>query len=295
MSDLDHAIAASDQNERIQLISSFLGIGWKCVMDEEQAIIFAKAQQALVAIPGHATYWEDQINETRKLVLEHSRLPKEEKYELMDNGTHRNLGHYEDIRRQAFERLGLMPSAEAVGVLGRFINDVEGLDGKDMLGNIRGGSDSIPYPTNAKAACLGLATLPIENPPASVDQEWVKRGGTAPDEDLAKWKAWWNRIVSERGTYRFKGDPTEYGPDGPATPEMLERIRKAAERERDREGRHAPAAGASGEPATDAGPDTGGVGAGQQITGAPLIGILAAAAAILAALAWYLLRRKMPV
>jgi len=293
MKDLDHAIAISDQNERVQQISSFLGIGWKCVMDEEQSIVFAKAQTALVAIPGHATYWENQINETRRLVLAHARLSKEEKYELMDNGTHRNLGHYEEIRRQAFESLSLMPSAEAVGVLGRFINDPEGLDGKDMLGNIRGSEDEIPYACNAKAACLGLATLPIENPPVSPDELWVKRGSgwAAPDEDLAKWKAWWNRIASGRGTYRFKGDPTEYGPDGPATPELLEHIRKANERERDRESRRTTPTGAS---AKDAGTDIGAGGAGPRVTGAPLIGTLTATAAILAALAWYLLRRQTP-
>ena len=265
-------------------------------MDEEQSVVFSRAQTALVAIPGHATYWESQINETRKLVLEHSRLTKEEKYELMDNGTHRNLGHYEEIRRQAFESLALMPSPEAVGVLGRFTNDPEGLDGKDMLGNIRGSEDEIPYACNARAACMGLATLPIENPPVSPDEIWVVRGWgwAVPDGDLAKWKAWWNRIASGRATYRFKGDPTEYGPDGPATPEMLERIRKAGDRERDRENRHTPTSGSSGASTTDAGRNNGGTGESSHTIGALLIGILAAAA-IFAALTWHLRRRRTPV
>lgn len=246
---------------------------------------------ALLAIPGHATYWGDQIDETRKLVLAHGRLSTEEQDVLTGKGVYKVLGEYESIRRKAFENLALMPSSEAVGVLGHFVNDPEGLDGNDMFGNFRGGGDVMPYPSNARVACLGLASLPIANPPASVGQEWVRRGGGAPDEDLASWKTWWNQIASGKRTYRFKGDPTEYGPDGPATPELLDRIRKMNERDAMRDNHHTGAvtdrSGLSIPPGAATGSSS-----RRQISGPPIAGILAAAASILAALGWFFIRRK---
>lgn len=259
--------------------------------EEGERPVFRSAQTALLAIPGHATYWGDQIEGIRKLVLAHGRFSTEEQDLLTEKGVYKVLGNYEGVRQKAFENLALMPSPEAVGVLGRFINDPEGLDGNDMFGNFRGGGDCIPYPCNARAACLGLASLPIENPPASVDQEWVRRGGGAPDEDLASWKTWWNQIASGKRTYRFKGDPTEYGADGPATPELLERIRKMNERDAMRDSRQ-PAAttdglGSSGPPETETGSSS-----RRRFSSPPVVGILAAAAAILAALGWFFIRRK---
>ncbi len=124
-----------------------------------------------------------------------------------------------------------LPSPETVAVLGHYLEDPEGRDGIDLLGNpIFNGSDVGPALPNCGQACFAMENLGIEHPP--IPPSPYKDMGTVLNEERADaWKQWWNEIKSGKRTYRFIGSDIDYGPDGPATKEQLERITKNQRRD----------------------------------------------------------------
>ena len=85
---------------------------------------------------------------------------------------------YESFREKAFLALGLLPSWETVAVLGHFLNDPEGLDGKRLSGGSRFGSDYQGFPANAEASALALSKLGIANAPfqAAGGRDYPRKG-----------------------------------------------------------------------------------------------------------------------
>ncbi len=203
-------------------------------MDSEQKEIFDKAQSALLAIPGHAEYYQNQIEQTRTFLKDYKSLPKEERFRMEQEYRDRNEDlfdhtNYEGLREKAFVILGQLPSPETVAVLGHFLEDPEGRDGKDLLGNpIHIGSDMSPPAPNCGKAYFALGKLGIEQTPVppSTDEDVVLNV-----ERADAWKQWWSEVKSGKRTYRFKGSNIDYGPDGPATKEQLERIAKNQRRD----------------------------------------------------------------
>jgi hypothetical protein len=249
-------------------------------VEQNDRPVFHAAQSALLAIPGHAKYYQNQIEETRELVREHAKLPKEEQYRLQAEGKWKGLGNYEEIREQAFNILGLMPSPEAVSVLGHFLEDPEARDGRDMLGNpIQGVDDVTPSAPNCGKAFIALAKLGIEHPPAKVN--YPDLGDVDYDLDrVDKWKDWWSEVKAGKRTYRFTGSNIEYGPDGPATKEQLEKIAKDRKRTEEQRKR------------TNGAADQGNTSADGLLSKAPVLALVFAGAAVLASLVWYFRKPK---
>ena len=188
--------------------------------------VFHAAQQALLAIPGHAKYYQDKIESLRKEVLDNeTKSPTEmdeiraERRKMADQQKtlycdSSDFDNYASAVFTSFPVLALLPSSETVDVLGHFLNDPEARDGKTLLGRTRYRGDVYPYPANAEEAARAIGKLGIENPPW-VKPKHIREGDT--DREVDAWKDWWNEVKEGKRTYRFIGSSIEYGPDGPIT------------------------------------------------------------------------------
>lgn len=226
MSELDRTLLKNNESEKIESLGKFLGIaryGYGS-MDDEQRAIFDKAQSALLAIPGHATYYQDQIEKNRELAKKNESLPEEEKTRLRREGKWVGAADYDTIRNDAFIVLGFLPSPQAVAVLGNFLEDPEGRDGINMLGYPMESSDASVTPCNAGCATQAIRKLGIEKPPFREPHANPHNG--IFDGEIDAWKDWWNEVKAGRRTYRFTGSSVEYGPDGPIRSERVEKGRK---------------------------------------------------------------------
>jgi hypothetical protein len=187
--------------------------------------VFHAAQNLLLSMPGHATYFQNKLESLRAKTLEALKINDDP----MRMKAKAAFNEYDRFRENAFRTLGLLPSSETVAVLGHFLNDPEGRDGKDLLGRPGMASDYVPFPINAGAAAVALRKLGIEHPPfrehpASGDRFYTP-------EEIDAWKDWWNEVKEGKRTYRFIGSSIEYGPDGPASKEQLQRIERNRQRE----------------------------------------------------------------
>ncbi len=191
----------------------------------EAAGVANRLRDTMLAIPGHAKYYEDKIASMRAEVLANAKKPDDEIERMRAYGSI-VLGYrdYEDFRGKAFPVLGMLPSSETVAVLGRFLNDPEGLDGISFLGESRGSSDFLAAPANAEWAAISIRKLGIENPPFQTageqDHSLIYKG------EVDAWKVWWNEVEAGKRTYRFIGSTIDYGPDGPATKDKFKPIQR---------------------------------------------------------------------
>lgn len=187
----------------------------------------------LLSIPGHAKYYQDKIEAMRAEVLASARKSDEEIMKMQDEGLEvTNAWTYESYCVNAFRTLAHIPSSECVAVLGAYLNDPMGRDGKTLLGDNRSnpGDDFDPRPINSQGAAIAIRKLGIEHPPFKPYAD----GGLdrVRDGEVDAWKDWWNQVKDGKRTYRFIGSSIEYGPDGPATKEVIQH----AERDRKRDG-----------------------------------------------------------
>ncbi len=267
-----------DEREDI-LASALVAIGPDPIpRDAVRQEIFEIAQSRLLAIPGHAKAYQDKIDKMRAEVLANSKKSFEELKEMQDEG-HEVIDDtvYVSEAEKAIRTLKFMPSAETVSVLGYFLNDPVGRDGKTLLGKPYWRGDAAPALCNAELATDTIRVLGIENPPFRDNK------GVITPEEIDTWKDWWNEVKSGKRTYRFMGSNVEYGPDGPASQEAIQHVERDQRRDEEREAGHrksaiAPAPEASS-PATVA---------SQPFS---IVGILAAFAMIGAAV-WYFLRGR---
>lgn len=163
--------------------------------------VFTAAQNALLAIPGHAEYYAKKIKDAQYEV-ERQRGTDQEgpaKSKLLAG------------QMYGFQRLALMPSPETVRVLGDFLLDPWGLrpDAKPLEdhSNSKFGEGS-----HAGNALIAIARLPLET-----------RANTTPPEmttywaDIDAWKLWYQQVKAGTRTFRFKGDPQDYNLQGPVS------------------------------------------------------------------------------
>ena len=200
---------------------------------EGTADVAAKLRNALIPIPGHAKCFENKIEALREEVLATAKLSNEERTKLQNEGKELpHISDYEDYCSwKAFPTLGNLPSPETVAVLGRYLNEPTGRDGKTLLGQPRvtPGSDDISYaPCNAEMAAAAISQLGIENPPYTNPHPGMLMR-KIPDEQVDAWKDWWNEVKAGKRTYRFIGSNIEYGPDGPVNKEQLKGDPKRSE------------------------------------------------------------------
>lgn len=237
---------------------------------EDRIAAYDRAQRALLSVPGHAKYFQDKIEALRSEVLATANLSEDERGRIRATG--KDIAHVTDYENYcsmtAFPTLANLPSPETVAVLGSYLNETTGRDGKTLLGDPRryqGSDDSTLRPCNAELAAGAIANLSIENPPYT-NPNPGKLMYQIPNEWVDHWKDWWNEVKAGKRTYRFAGSDIEYGPDGPATKEQLEKVTKDRKRAGERKvGRD------QGEPP----PDTGTLSKGK------LVALILAVAAVL--------------
>ena len=207
------------------------------------------AKSALVSIPGHAKYYQNKIESMRLEVLANSKKSDDEIVDAQSNGQEILFeADYLSYAENSIRTLRFLPSAETVAVLGHFLNDPEGEDGKTLLGNPRGSDDSPPRDTNAEQAAKSMAKIGIENPPFQTSRPNPHNG--IREGELKAWRDWWNEVRDGNRTYRFIGSKIEYGPDGPASAEAIQRSERNSKRDAEREAGHKKSsANSEGEPA----------------------------------------------
>lgn len=192
--------------ERIEKVGVLLGLGSGRSLSDEQKTVFNRAQNLLLATPGHAIYFT-------------SRLEKSKQAMLADE-----ISYHEYTKAQEnLSVLAFLPSPETVAELGKLLNDPVGRDGKILGGgNVWEGDGWLPV--NCLIALSCLERLPIENGPKLVKGDVDVEVFTGVD----KWKDWWNEVKAGKKTYRFVGSPIEYGPDGPVPVKDLQRREREA-------------------------------------------------------------------
>ncbi len=202
--------------DRIEMLGKAVESSVGGNMGSERSDIFTRAQSTLLSIPGHAKYYQDKIEWLRAQALVDVKKSDDEIRQMRADKTMVEFHDYESFREKAFLALGLLPSWETVSVLGHFLNDPEGLDGKRLSGGPRFGSDYQGFPANAEASVLALSKLGIKNSPFQAagnkeDYNFVRKG------EIDAWKTWWSEVKDGKRTFRFIGSNVEYGPEGPVS------------------------------------------------------------------------------
>jgi hypothetical protein len=232
------------------------------------------AREKIASIPDHTKYFSDKIEEAYesnavrvrsfesqtewKAALEKMQQSGEVS-EGMFNLLGRMWGDYGEVRSDNLGMLGHIPSAESVKVLGHYLRKREESD-------IR-----IHSPDTGCPAAESLTELISDGPL----QTWQ-----ASADDVPKWQQWFDEVKAGKRTFRFVGSSLEYTLDGPADAATLKRIKGA--------GSSAPRPNIRNNPATAA---DGPAGIDQE---GPVfhIGCLAAILSCLAAIIYYIRRRK---
>jgi hypothetical protein len=222
--------------------------------------IYKELQKALLGISDHGSYFKNAIKDARAANV------------IENEQTGRTYWRdYDFARSSAITTLTHLPSPESVHVLVELLADTEET-GEPITADHQ--PDSFGPPSNAILATNALEQL-IENPPPPEFMDVYDRGL------ILAWQHWHERIKAGKQTFRFKGNPTEYDHNGPASKEKLQRI--AHDQQRD-EGRKAGRANAAS--GTELAVVT-----SQIRKPFPFVGILGGCV-ITALIAWYFLRNR---
>ena len=215
--------------------------------------VFRAAQAALLAIPGHAEFYRDRINEARRKL-------DAEPAESVECGPLQNALYNEQM--YGFQTLAQLPSAETVRVLGEFLFDDHGILPGD-------GEQAWLERPNSRCAANALSKLPLVARPVT-----AKESGS---EDVPTWRLWYQQVKAGTRTIRFVGDPKEYNLRDlmrqPATPDTNPRATRQAANDRQ-------PTGPSGDSETNTS------------SSATWPALIAAGLVILAAAGWYFLRGR---
>lgn len=232
--------------------------------------LYEKIQTALLAIPGHAEYYRDRVNQARIKVNEANKA-----------GSISEIAHYRGLLSDefmyGFPTLAQLPSHETVRVLGEFLSDE------------RGYVPPPPEPTSFEQLVDADVDKPVFNRAASVLGQLPLMNKPIPSktryetpEDVIPWRQWYEEIKSGNRTFCFEGDPTEYDLNGPASKELIQRVKRDPKRDEERAVGHR-----KSPPATESAPTV-------TQTGKPsLIAWVVAAFGLIGAAVWYF--RRNPV
>lgn len=182
---LTQDIAAEDSVEKLEDLQEYLmKLGSRYPhADARWNALYIKAQQAAVAYPGHAKYFQDKIEDARKKLPEGVRR---------HSGTHND---FEALRcRIIRDTMSHIPSPEIVKVLGDYLDDERDTPPPNNWLDTR---------SNAYLACSALQKIGLKNAPLP------PTAGENPD-NLATWKLWWGPIEAGNRTFSFEGQDVEY-------------------------------------------------------------------------------------
>jgi len=159
---------------------------------EERIRVYDQARDALLAIPGHATYWANQLKSEQMKVQNLPLKPVPGRIEY-------------DRNRQEILRglLSHLPSPESVQALGSFLWD-------DKDAHQRGADDDwAPVQGNSFYAAEGLRNLGLRNSPQPMNP-------LQSTPDVVLWRSWYEDVKNGKRAFSFEGQNVEYrfGPDG---------------------------------------------------------------------------------
>jgi len=155
--------------------------------------IYAKIQQTVLALPGHAQYFADKIEVEQKSV---------ERFPTITGPR----CTYDSNRNLYFEVLSHLPSPETIRVLGHFLCDDKDTPVPLMSpGSDWGGENPR---ANSFFAADTIMRMNLKSPPISA--------GGGPDARLERVRVWWEEIQAGKRVLSFDGQDTGYRftPDG---------------------------------------------------------------------------------
>ena len=161
-------------------------------------------RQTLLSMPGHADYFAKRLREADA--------------RLTGAKTNSERGHFRHLltteQQYCFQTPGLLPSAESVRVLGKYLFDEKGMVRKVVANDPRGWQSrqyDAGFSPNSSYALRAIAKLPIVSPPVPTR----KHSAVIYDEDIDPWRVWYQQVKAGKRTFRFEGDPLEYSLAGP--------------------------------------------------------------------------------
>ena len=180
-----------------------------------------QAKDQLLAIPGHAEYYRDEILAAR---LE---------YEAAKAGSNTDKSSWlrselSHVQANGFRTMAYLPSVETVRVLGEFLADERGYTKVPPNPTIDDLEATGLEQPNCKGAAKAFVSLPIVSKPL------VKNWTSVSFDDVPLWRTWYEQIKAGKRTFRFEGDSTEYDLSGPASNEKLSRIERDRMRDAER-------------------------------------------------------------
>lgn len=156
---------------------------------KERIEVYDLVQQTLLSIPGHARYFQQEIEREQESVKD------------CPTSTGPRVS-YDFNRGQHFQTLAHLPSPETIQVLGHFLADDK--DTPEPL--MTPGSDWGENPrANSFASAFTLTTVGLRDAIGT-----PKDYDTNPDAQLAKARAWWEEVKAGRKTFSFEGRNVEY-------------------------------------------------------------------------------------
>lgn len=190
-------------NETIPLLADSLQkLARKNVFQVAERIeVYDLVQSTLLAIPGHAKYFADE--------LERLRLDPKSDY-IRTRTTYLT------------ETLKHLPSPETIQVLGHYLSDMRDTpydENPKYIEALRAGEvkepDWTPTPQNAWLATYTLSNIGLRNPPFEPVGNYINIRFSEADS-LPKFREWWEDVKSGKRTFSFVGQEVEYRfkPDG---------------------------------------------------------------------------------
>ena len=218
MAEIDRA-ANMDAPSRFKALEGIVRMGGTANMDSDTLAVWEKAREIVLATPGHGEFYQEPI---AKMMAAVRAEPDQEKKRALyydselapGKENYRTLGYDRRDAMWSLETLQYLPSFESVAALASFLSDPEGRDGTTIIGD-RPGDQITRIAISCHAADL-LDGIGIEKPPVihNITSNWQR---------VDAWSDWWNEVKAGKRTYRFKGSPIEYGPDGPVAAQSVTR------------------------------------------------------------------------
>ncbi len=220
--------------------------------------LFSALQSALLAIPGHAEYYQDQV------------LRAQERYR--NQGGNEAWFDYRGKIGAAFQIFPHLSSPEGVRALGELLfNDW-----------VPPGNDTAPqsekFAPLSVSARVALQKFPLLDKPF---KDPITKQNVA--DANAAWLLWYEQIKSGNRTFRFEGDPTEYDLNGPAQKQKIERVERDRKRTEERKTSHKNESGTDSERPTVSNPPE---------PGKPLVPTVAGILLVLIAVGYFMLRKR---
>lgn len=267
-SNLEKSEAMNAQDKIDCLSLGLRNMGYRKTLSNHGAEVermYQLIQATLLAIPGHAEYYRDDINKARAKFEE-----------ALKGGDETLIGETRQYLAGKllfdFPTLDHLPSVETVRVLGEFLSDERGYVKMPEHPTLEDLTTDVSGSPVFRRAAASLGKLPIVNKPIPASTQF-----RTPD-DVRPWKQWYEQIKAGNRTFRFEGDATEYDLNGPASKDTLVRIERDRMRDAERlAGRR------------KASPDTGFVSQALNLSKPSSIAGLLAAAGLCAAALWYFL------